>query len=288
MREEKFWHQTFCTRKRTLKEVTLYNLSGKVLINREIMGLAGVKVKQRFGFDPRNTKWANDTDRFGHQYLEKMGWKPGSGLGMVSHAVTTHVKVALKDDTVGLGAKLSKKVKKDEFDSGECAGLDVFQRILGRLNGKEEVIAKELELQRTEKILNGKLGIQFIKGDTLKSTWDSENRQLIVKRVRDDSDDDEEGDSKKKSKKEKKEKKSTKEKKEKKSKKEKKDKKEKKEKKEKTAEVTRDSMLAPSESREESPAVNTRLHVRSKWIRQKRAATMDAKALNEIFMISND
>ncbi|CEP22286.1 unnamed protein product [Cyberlindnera jadinii] len=267
------------------------------------MGLAGVKVKQRFGFDPRNTKWANDTDRFGNQYLEKMGWKPGSGLGMVSHAVTTHVKVALKDDTVGLGAKLSKKVKKDEFDSGECAGLDVFQRILGRLNGKEEVIAKELELQRTEKILNGKLGIQFIKGDTLKSTWDSENRQLIVKRVRDDSDDDEEGDSKKKSKKEKKEKKSTKEKKEKKSKKEKKekkdkkekkekkekkDKKEKKEKKEKTAEVTRDSMLAPSESREESPAVNTRLHVRSKWIRQKRAATMDAKALNEIFMISND
>jgi Pin2-interacting protein X1 len=268
------------------------------------MGLAGERVKQRFGYDPRNTKWANDTDRFGHQYLEKMGWKPGSGLGQVTHAVTTHVRVALKDDTVGLGAKLSKKVKKDEFDSGECAGLDVFQRILGRLNGKEEEISKELELQRKEKILNGKLGMQFVKGDTLKSTWDTEKRRLMGgKRGREDDDpvstssEDEkmgkkskrEKKEKKKQKKEKKERK--KEKKEKKSKsddKEKRGKKEKKDRKKKPKEeVTRESMLKPNEAREESPSVNTRLSVRSKWIRQKRAATMDAKALNEIFMISN-
>lgn len=270
------------------------------------MGLAGEKVKQRFGYDPRNTKWANDTDRFGHQYLEKMGWKPGAGLGQVSHAVTTHVRVALKDDTVGLGAKLSKKVKKDEFDSGECAGLDVFQRILGRLNGKEEEISKELELQRLEKVLNGKMGVQFVKGDTLQSTWDSEKRQFVSKRSWDDDNESEEDVKKsKKSKKEKKDKKEkNKDKKEKKNKKEKKekssDKKEKKEKskekkekkikkekKDKKEKVTRESMLAPNAAREESPAVNTRLHVRSRWIRQKRAATMDAKALNEIFMISN-
>ena len=42
------------------------------------MGLAGTKVKQRFGNDPRNTNWSNDTSRFGHQYLSKMGWKQGS------------------------------------------------------------------------------------------------------------------------------------------------------------------------------------------------------------------
>jgi Pin2-interacting protein X1 len=265
------------------------------------MGLAGERVKQRFGYDPRNTRWANDTDRFGHQYLEKMGWKPGSGLGQVTHAVTTHVRVALKDDTVGLGAKLSKKVKKDEFDSGECAGLDVFQRILGRLNGKEEEISKELELQRKEKILNGKLGVQFVKGDTLKSTWDTEKRRLMGgKRGREDEDSDsassEDEEMSKKSKRgEKEKKKQKKEKKEgkkgKKSKsddKEKRGKKEKKDKKKKhKEEVTRESMLKPNEARKESLSVNTRLSVRSKWIRQKRAATMDAKALNEIFMISN-
>lgn len=180
----------------------------KTTRNTDTMGLAGERVKQRFGYDPRNTKWANDTERFGHQYLEKMGWTPGAGLGQVAHAVTTHVRVALKDDTVGLGAKLSNRQKKDEFDSGECAGLDVFQRILGRLNGKEEEISQELELQRLEKILNGKMGVQFVKGDVLQSTWDSNKRAFVGKRDRDDSSDEDVQEKKsKKSKKEKKEKK---------------------------------------------------------------------------------
>lgn len=78
--------------------------------------------------------------------------------------------------------------------------------------------------------------------------------------------------SKKKSKKDKKEKK------------EKKDKKDKKEKKE-VKEVTRDSMLMPKEQLNQQIA--TRLSVRSKWIKQKRASVMDAKALNEIFMVTS-
>lgn len=255
------------------------------------MGLAGTKVKQRFGNDPRNTKWSNNTDRFGHQYLQKLGWKPGSGLGLVTHALTTHVKVAIKDDTVGLGAKLSKKQKVDEFDSGECAGLDAFQRILGRLNGKEDEINKELETQRKENIINGKWGVQFVKGDTLRSTWDKDSKVLIShkKRSREEEDDKK---SVKKEKKDKKDKKEKKEKREKKEKKEKKDKKEKKEKKDKKKskkkeKVTKESMLRPNEARSESPAISTRLSVRSKWIKQKRAATLDAKALNEIFMVTN-
>lgn len=123
------------------------------------MGLAGTKVKQRFGLDPRNTAWSNNTERFGHQYLEKMGWTPGKGLGLVNHATTTHVKVSIKMDNAGLGAKLAKKTKKDEFDSGECAGLDVFQRILGRLNGKEEQVNNELERKRIDNFVNGKWGM---------------------------------------------------------------------------------------------------------------------------------
>lgn len=294
------------------------------------MGLAGTKVKQRFGLDPRNTNWSNDTSRFGHQYLEKMGWTQGKGLGLVDHATTTHVKVSIKDGNVGLGALLAKKQKKDEFDSGECAGLDVFQRILGRLNGKEDQINKELDRQKTE-VWNGKWGMTFIKGEVLLSTWDAElAKKASKKRSRDDeksaqesvadvkepkrkkSKSNKEDDKKvkkdkkekkeskdKKEKKEKKESKVKKERKESKDKKEKKesnDKKEKKEKKEakdskklkkekKIEKVTRESMLKPKES--EAPQISTRLSVRSRWIKQKRASVMDAKALNEIFMITN-
>ena len=261
------------------------------------MGLAAARTKQRFGLDPRNTAWSNNTSRFGHQYLEKLGWKPGSGLGMMSDATTTHIKVSIKDDNLGLGAKLKKKDKQDEFDSGECTGLDVFQRLLGRLNGNEETISKELDRQKTENIINGKWGIHFVKGEVLSSSWDAETKQLISyamvkKRKADDSDNSE--DEHKKSKKSKKEKK------EKKEKKDKKDKKEKKEKKVKSSKdksskkgkdsngITRDEMLKPRATAASVPdAVTTRLSVRSKWIKQKRAAVMDAKALNEIFMVKD-
>lgn len=294
------------------------------------MGLAGVKVKQRFGLDPRNTSWSNNTERFGHQYLEKMGWAPGKGLGLVDHATTSHVKVSIKTDNAGLGSKLAKKTKKDEFDSGECAGLDVFQRILGRLNGKEEQINSELDRKRIDTIINGKWGMHFVKGETLRSTWDSDSKKLLnasKKRLLPETEEPAEKKAKKsktsslkpdktekkdkKDKKDKKEKKEKKDKKEKKEKKEKskdaekekklkKDKKDKKDKKEKklkklksesklsgddlSAEVTRDSMLQPREAKEQQIA--TRLSARAKWIRQKRASVMDAKALNEIFMIT--
>ncbi|CAI4354768.1 BAQ_1a_G0022600.mRNA.1.CDS.1 [Saccharomyces cerevisiae] len=271
------------------------------------MGLAATRTKQRFGLDPRNTAWSNDTSKFGHQFLEKFGWKPGMGLGLSPmNSNTSHIKVSIKDDNVGLGAKLKRKDKKDEFDNGECAGLDVFQRILGRLNGKESKISEELDTQRKQKIIDGKWGIHFVKGEVLASTWDPKTHKLrnysnAKKRKREgdnseDEDDDDEEDKESDKKKHKKHKKHKKEKK-----KDKKDKKEhkkhkkeekrlKKEKRaEKTKETKKTSKLKSSESASNIPdAVNTRLSVRSKWIKQKRAALMDSKALNEIFMITND
>lgn len=285
------------------------------------MGLAGVKVKQRFGLDPRNTNWSNDKSRFGHQYLEKMGWQPGSGLGLVDHAVTSHVKVSVKDDNLGLGAKLKKK-SSDPLDDDETHGLDAFQRILGRLNGKEDKIDRELERQRKDKIINGKLGIQFVKGDTLKSTWDSESKQLrgdgskkdnarsSKKRSRHDDEDNKEPavEEKKKKKKENKEKKS---KDKKASKKEKESRKKEKESGKKENEVKqvkesgksgkkerKDKKNAKEEKKErkniesksailknEAPMAS-RLSARAKYIRQKKASVMDPKLLNEIFMIT--
>ncbi|KAM3165176.1 Protein PXR1 [Lachancea thermotolerans] len=323
------------------------------------MGLAATKNKQKLGLDPRNTAWSNDTSRFGHKHLEKMGWRPGSGLGMMPNATTTHVKVSIKDDNLGLGAKLRKKDKADEFDSGECAGLDAFQRLLGRLNGKEDSVSNELDIQKKQNIINGKWGIHFVKGDVLASTWDAKTKTLKLysnestKRKLDSED--EEYPSSKESKRSKKSKESrksdkkkdvseedketvkkgdksrkdkdkklkkdgdTKDKKEKRVKKEKKDKKDKKDKHKmkktedkkqkhkksekdrdekhknkkdkkreykssKSNKVSRESMLKPRDPQEN--AIASRLSVRSKWIKQKRAAVMDAQALNEIFMVT--
>lgn len=290
------------------------------------MGLAGARTKQRFGLDPRNTHWSNNTGRFGHQHLVKLGWKPGNGLGLTNDSLTSHIRINVKNDNLGLGANLAKKKDKaDEFDSGENVHLDAFQRLLGRLNGKEDEINKEVDRKRTERILNGRWGVHFVKSDTLCSTWDKNNRKLFKpettiiddstkKNKRKLSDADIEDDSiqglkkikkdksKKKSKdakREKKEKKSkdkkekkVKDKKDKKSKKDKKDKKDKKSKKDrkdkeqdKDSDVTRESMLKPKSELSTANVIGSKMALRSKWIRQKRAAVMDEKALQEIFMI---
>jgi len=77
--------------------------------------------------------------------MAAQGWTPGSYLGAKdaahsSHytaANASHIRVALKDDTLGLGAG------KGKADGGNF-GLGSFQDILGRLNGKSgEQIIKE-------------------------------------------------------------------------------------------------------------------------------------------------
>ena len=288
------------------------------------MGLAAVKTRQKFGLDPRNTAWSNDQSRFGHKHLMRFGWQPGQGLGTQPvQSMKTHIKVSIKDDNLGLGAKLKKNKgdKIDEFDNGECAGLDVFQRILGRLNGKETEVNKELEIQRKDKILNGKWGVHFVKGDTLASTWDPKTKKLLSysqmekdsssdeesdddedekkkhkiekkeakksKKRKRDSESDSESKKKKKSKKDKMEKKSKKDKKNKKEKESKKDKKSK-HKKDKKQEIRTASIESSTSATSIPESVSTRLSVRSKWIKQKRAAVMDSKALNEIFMVTGN
>ncbi|KAM3074390.1 telomerase inhibitor [Clarireedia jacksonii] len=81
--------------------------------------------------------------------LKSQGWTPGEYLGAknASHAEfhtsanASHIRVMVKDNNLGLGAKIGSGV-----GHGECTGLDVFQNLLGRLNGKEE-----MELEREQK-----------------------------------------------------------------------------------------------------------------------------------------
>jgi Pin2-interacting protein X1 len=77
--------------------------------------------------------------------MSSQGWTPGSLLGakdaahanLLTAASASHIKVTLKDDTLGLGARLGRQ--------GEQTGLDAFKGLLGRLNGKSDEELKKDE-----------------------------------------------------------------------------------------------------------------------------------------------
>ena len=72
--------------------------------------------------------------------MSSQGWTPGSFLGarnaahadMFTAASASHIRVVVKDDTLGLGARS----KRDPLN--EPTGLDAFKGLLGRLNGKSD------------------------------------------------------------------------------------------------------------------------------------------------------
>lgn len=115
------------------------------------MGLAAPKKKTKLSYDPNNTRWINDTQSFGHKILTSQGWKKGEFLGAknAAHsefhttANSSHIRVTLKDNNLGLGAKVGTGV-----GHGECTGLDAFKNLLGRLNGKTQTqIAQEQKVR---------------------------------------------------------------------------------------------------------------------------------------------
>ncbi|KAL2270241.1 hypothetical protein VTJ83DRAFT_2425 [Remersonia thermophila] len=146
------------------------------------MGLAAAKNKRKIGKDPNNTKWSRNTESFGQRMLRAQGWQPGEYLGAknAAHAEwhteanAAHIRVVLKDDTLGLGAKRN--------NGDECTGLDAFQHLLGRLNGKsEETLEEERKAREDLKLslyVEQKFGaIRFVRGgwlvgDQVKSVLD--------------------------------------------------------------------------------------------------------------------
>ncbi|KAF6828661.1 g-patch domain-containing protein [Colletotrichum musicola] len=108
------------------------------------MGLAQAKTRRKINKDPNNTKWSKDTDSFGQKILRSQGWEPGQYLGAkdAAHAVhhtaanASFIRVALKDDMLGLGFKQAR--------DDRVTGMDAFSDLLGRLNGKStELIDKD-------------------------------------------------------------------------------------------------------------------------------------------------
>ncbi|KAI8145286.1 hypothetical protein BJV82DRAFT_511938 [Fennellomyces sp. T-0311] len=93
------------------------------------MGLAGQKVKQRLSEDPNNLAWSNDQSKFGFKMLMKMGWAPGKGLGVNEDGNKEHVKIRLKENTLGLGAD---KKTTDNW----LGNTDAFSQLLADLNSR--------------------------------------------------------------------------------------------------------------------------------------------------------
>ncbi|CEP17916.1 hypothetical protein [Parasitella parasitica] len=220
------------------------------------MGLAGQKEKQRISQDPNNLFWSKDESKFGFRMLQKMGWAPGKGLGVKEDGKKEHVKIKLKDNTLGVGAT------KKNIDNW-LGNTDAFSRLLADLNSQPTSEASSVNVS------------------------DAEESTSVVDQDRNDA-----KEKKKKSKKEKKEKKEKKSKKrsredndgvdedEMKNKKSKKEKKEKKEKKDK-------KKSKKSKKAEVAAPVVLRNAARAKFLRAKRMASSngDQTRLNEILGI---
>ena len=102
--------------------------------------------------DPNNTTWSRSATKYGQKILQSHGWTPGESLGasgtaysdLRSVASVSHIKIALKDDNLGLGAKHDAARA-----SNETTGLDVFQDLLGRLNGRGIIDMNKNRSQRS-------------------------------------------------------------------------------------------------------------------------------------------
>lgn len=89
--------------------------------------LAEARKKQKWTLNPRGKDWSNDTNKFGQRMLEKMGWTSGKGLGINEQGATDHVRVKVKNDTVGIGFK-------NEEDNAWTEHQKAFDDFLSSLN----------------------------------------------------------------------------------------------------------------------------------------------------------
>jgi Pin2-interacting protein X1 len=82
--------------------------------------------------------------------LEKMGWKTGQGLGLNNDGTTSHIKIAVKDDNLGIGAS------QKDAETGWLNNSKSYQEVLDRLSKScnddfaEEVKKEELKKMKEE------------------------------------------------------------------------------------------------------------------------------------------
>ncbi|KAI9889051.1 MAG: telomerase inhibitor [Vezdaea aestivalis] len=139
------------------------------------MGLSAPRKRVKLSQDPNNTRWSNSTTSYGQKIMKSQGWTSGQLLGAqdalhVEHhtaANASHIRAVLREGNLGLGAR-----KGGGKIGDDCTGLDAFESILGRLNGKDEKLLQSEERVkakiRTCRYVDSRWGmIHFVKGGLL-------------------------------------------------------------------------------------------------------------------------
>ena len=128
----------------------------------------------KLSHDPNNTAWSRSSTKYGQKILQSHGWTPGKLLGAsdapysdLHSASASHIRTAIKDDNLGLGAKLEAARA-----SSETTGLDVYQDLLGRLNGRTAKVREKDRLHglnlRSSAYIDQRWGhLRFVSGGLL-------------------------------------------------------------------------------------------------------------------------
>uniref|UniRef100_A0A8D2IRK9 G-patch domain-containing protein n=2 Tax=Varanus komodoensis TaxID=61221 RepID=A0A8D2IRK9_VARKO len=94
--------------------------------------------------------------------LEKMGWSKGKGLGAQEQGSTEHIKVRVKNNTLGLGASIS-------HEDNWIAHQDDFNQLLADLNdchgqdGPEATTTEEKKFSLEEKSKTSRKRVHYVK-----------------------------------------------------------------------------------------------------------------------------
>ncbi|KAM4041090.1 PIN2/TERF1-interacting telomerase inhibitor 1 [Anomaloglossus baeobatrachus] len=149
--------------------------------------LAEPRRKQKWSADPRNSTWSKDESKFGQKMLEKMGWSKGKGLGAQEQGSTEHVKVQVKNNTLGLGAT-------SNHEDNWIAHQDDFNQLLAELNdchGTGSAASSDNENKKSfsleEKSKSSKKRVhymKFAKGKDLSCRSDTDLACIFGKRER--------------------------------------------------------------------------------------------------------
>ncbi|XP_023656494.1 PIN2/TERF1-interacting telomerase inhibitor 1 [Paramormyrops kingsleyae] len=140
--------------------------------------------KQKWSVDPRNSTWSKDESKFGQKMLEKMGWSKGKGLGRTEQGATEHIKVKVKNNTLGLGTTAS-------YEDNWIAHQDDFNQILADLNSchsqNESTAEPKQSFSLEEKSKTSKKRVhymKFTKGKDLSSRSQTDLACVFGKRTK--------------------------------------------------------------------------------------------------------
>ncbi|XP_051500597.1 PIN2/TERF1-interacting telomerase inhibitor 1-like [Myxocyprinus asiaticus] len=149
--------------------------------------LAEPRRKQKWSVDPRNSAWSNDESKFGQKMLERMGWSKGKGLGKSEQGSTEHIKVKVKNNSLGLGTSVNN-------EDNWIAHQDDFNQLLAELNnchGQNQTNeptqdhAQSFSLEEKSKTSKKRVHyMKFTKGKDLSSRSETDLACIFGKRLK--------------------------------------------------------------------------------------------------------